>query len=80
MAHTRAAAAGVQLGGGRTPCVPLVADGAGPTSAMTPVRSRTVTFSVRTDSSKRSLRALSDTATVAEIEFSTCGVVGSTPL
>ena len=64
----------------RMPSAPCVAGRPGPTSAITPARNRTATFSVRMASSKRSLRALSETYTVAEIEFSTCGDTGSRPL
>ena len=47
---------------------------------MTPARRRTVTFSVRMASSKRSRRALSDTDATADSEPATCGVCGSAPL
>ncbi|MCR5864930.1 hypothetical protein [Aquincola sp. J276] len=62
------------------PSLPCVAGRPGPTSAMTPARSRTATFSVRTASSKRSLRACSETEATDDSEPLNCGDAGRKPL
>src|SRR5690349_8873953 len=72
--------AGSQVSGRVALPVPVVAAGPGPTSAITPARSLTATFSVRTVSSKRSLRATSDTDATDDKAPANSGVSGVSPL